>query len=62
MTRESKASARQPHEPIPFETDDVLARRIRRVAEQLRRCGLHDFAAELAAVAHVLDPEWEDAT
>ncbi|MGO9883886.1 MAG: hypothetical protein ACLPV4_12825 [Solirubrobacteraceae bacterium] len=41
---------------IPFETDDVLAERIRRVAD-----GLSALARELGEVANILDPKDDDS-
>ncbi len=42
--------------PFEFETDDVLAERIRRVAD-----GLSALARELGEVANILDPKDDDS-
>lgn len=66
------ASTRLPDEPIPFATDDELAKRIRAVeaevrrripaaaGDELRRADT-ELADELSAIAHLLDPEWSKA-
>lgn len=40
----------------PFETDERLAARLRRVAGAVASLGEDELAAEIGDVAHVLDP------
>lgn len=49
-------------ELIPFQTDDELARRLRRVEVELRARGLPALAAEVANLAEILDPLKEAAS
>lgn len=62
MNPQYRASGRQADEPIPYQTDDELARRLRAVEAALRDHGLDALADELrGGVTFFLDPCRETA-